>query len=174
MSGETFEALLAPNLGSIRRFVQSKTRMPEHAEDIVQQTLLHAFAHRHQLRVHAKFRSWLASIAMNEIRGIARRTRNFLPLEAIPPPASIDPTASPYLEYERMERVERLHQGLARLTDRDRLAIHLVDFAEAKLSEAAKSMAISNSALKSTHFRARNRLRAAMHNTSRPRRPAGR
>jgi len=73
MSGNTFEALLEPNLRSVQALVQRRLRTSDHAEDIVQQILLRAFQHRDQLRVHAKFRTWLWSIALNEIRSFFRR-----------------------------------------------------------------------------------------------------
>ena len=59
MSGNTFEALLGPNLRSVQTLVQRRLRTSDHAEDIVQEILLRAFQRRDQLRVHAKFRTWL-------------------------------------------------------------------------------------------------------------------
>lgn len=162
MSGETFADLLAPNLPAIRRFVSAKMRMSDHIEDVVQQTLLHAFAHRDQLRAESKFKSWISSIAMNEIRGLARRTRPCLPLDGIPPVASRDRSACPYQVYEQRERNELLYAGLARLNDRDRNAICLVDLAEVTLPDAANSLSVTKAALKATHFRARRRLGRAI------------
>ena len=34
MTGDTFEALLAPNLPSVRRFVQTRVRTSDHADDV--------------------------------------------------------------------------------------------------------------------------------------------
>jgi len=162
MSGETFEDLLAPNLKTIRKFVSAKSRMPEHAEDIVQQTVLRAFVHRNQLRADTKFLGWISSIAMNEIRGVARRTRPEVSIDAIPALVSSDQSAYPLRAYERLERREWLFYGLAKLKDRDRAAIELIDFEEMNLREAAKVLSISLEAMKSTHFRARRRLHNAL------------
>ena len=158
MSGETFENLLAPILPALRKFVRARTRMPDYAEDVVQQTLLHAFVHREQLRAHSKFKSWIASIAMNEIRGLARRTRIWVPFEELPPIASSAHWTCPFKTFEDRERAARLRAGLAQLSPRDRDAIHLIDLAEVKLADAAKAVSVSQAALKSTHFRARQRL----------------
>ena len=158
MPEENFADLLEPNLPAIHKLVKAKTRMSDDADDIVQQTLLQAFAHRHQLRVTTKFKSWLASIAINEIRGLARRTRTCAPLDELPVPASADPSTCPYKTYERREGLERLYGGLAELNDRDRTAIHLVDLMEIDLGEAAQMLSVTPAALKSTHFRARRRL----------------
>jgi len=162
MSGETFIDLLLPVLPAIRGFVRARMRNSDYTDDVVQQTLMHAFAHRDQLRANSKFKTWITSIAINEIRGLARRTRACLPLDAMPPAADPDSTVCPHRTYERKERAERLYAGIARLTDRDRDAIRLVDLAEAKLTDAADSLSISLPALKSMHFRARRRLGATV------------
>ena len=162
MSGETFENLLAPTLPALRKLVRAKIRMPDDTEDVVQQTLMHAFAHRAQLREHAKFKSWLISIAINEIRGLMRRTRICVDLEALPPIPSPDRSSCPFQTFEDRERADRLRAGLAQLTPKDRRAIHLMDLDEVKLGDAANVLSVSRAALKSTHFRARQRLSQAM------------
>jgi DNA-directed RNA polymerase specialized sigma24 family protein len=68
MSENTFESLLGPNLRSVRTLVQRRVGTSNQAEDIVQEILQRAFQRRNQLRVHTKFRAWLWSIALNEIR----------------------------------------------------------------------------------------------------------
>jgi len=72
MSGETFEELLAPTLRGVRRLVNRSLRSSGHAEDVIQEVLLRAFARRDQLRVDEKFGSWLWCIALNEIRQFFR------------------------------------------------------------------------------------------------------
>ena len=172
MSGETFENLLAPNLPLIRRFVQSRTRIPDRAEDIVQQTLLHAFVHRNQLRAHAKFLSWISAIAMNEIRGVARRARPDVSIDALRALVSTDRSACPHHTYERVERREWLSRGLAQLNGRDRAAIELM-VREVNVDEAAKILSVSRPAMKSVYFRARRRLRHALLEGLRAVQPAG-
>src|SRR5580698_6450066 len=162
MTGDTFEALLAPNLPSVRRFVQTRLRTSDHADDIVQQTLLHAFAHRHQLRASSKFKSWLCSIAMNEVRMFFRTDRPNISLDEFPKIDSRDSGPSPLARMEQMERLEWLHAGMKRLSDRDRRAIRLRDFDELSLTETAQVIASSEAATKSSHFRARKRLAGAV------------
>jgi RNA polymerase sigma-70 factor (ECF subfamily) len=162
MSEETFADLLTPNLPAIRRFVLARMRVADNADDVIQQTLLQAFAHRHQLRVPAKFKSWISSIAMNEIRGFVRRTKVGVPLDTLPVLASSDRWTCPHRVYEQRERAERLRAALAALSDRDRNAIRLMDFAGMKLNEAANALSVSPAAFKSTHFRARQRLGRAI------------
>ena len=157
------ENLLAPTLPAIRKLVSAKIRMPDYTEDVVQQTLMHAFAHREQLRVHSKFKSWISSIAMNEIRGLARRTRICVPFEAIAAYRIVSTVRPVPLRYSRTENGPiGCYAGLAQLNPRDRDAIHLMDLAEVKLTDAANALSVSRAALKSTHFRARQRLSRAV------------
>ena len=169
MTGDAFEALLAPNLPSVRRFVQTRLRTPDHAEDVIQQTLLQAFVHRDQLRASSKFKSWLCSIAMNEVRMFFRTGRPTISLEEFPQIDSRDSGPSPLGRVEEMERLERLQAGMDRLSDRDRETIRLRDLEEMSLTETAEAFELSESAAKSTHFRARRRLASALRNMERRR-----
>jgi RNA polymerase sigma-70 factor (ECF subfamily) len=169
MTGDTFEALLAPNLPSVRRFVQSRLRTSDHADDVIQQTLLQAFAHRDQLQASSKFKSWLCSIAMNQVRMFFRTGRPTISLDEFPQIDSRDSGPSPLARVEELERMERLQAGMERLSDRDRETIRLRDFDGLSLTETAEAFELSESATKSTHFRARRRLAFAVRSVERGR-----
>jgi RNA polymerase sigma-70 factor, ECF subfamily len=162
MSGETFTALLTPCLPSVRKLVQSHLRAWDHAEDVLQQTLLQAFKHRDQLQSPSKFKSWLWSIAMNEICMFHRRFRIFVPLPESPAMEWRDRAPSPLEQFEQGERASRIRSAMATLCERDRTAIRLRDLEEFTLSETAEAMRSSEPAAKSTHFRARRRLKLAL------------
>lgn len=162
MTGDAFEALLTPNLNLVRRFVQTRLRAADHADDVLQQTLLHAFAHRDQLRASSKFKSWLCSIALNQVRMFFRSDRASVSLDEFPQIDSHDSGLSPLARLEQMERLEWLHAGMNRLSARDRAAIRLRDFDGLSLTETAQVFASSESAAKSCHFRARKRLAGAV------------
>src|SRR5580704_8940892 len=167
MTGDTFEALLTPTLPSVRRFVQTRLRASDHADDVMQQTLLQAFAHRHQLRASSKFKSWLCSIAMNELRMFFRSDRPTVSLDQFPQIDSRDRGPSPLSRIEERERLEWLHSGLASLSDRDRETIRLRDLEGVSLTETAEAFEGSEAAANSTHFRARQRLAGALRSTKR-------
>jgi RNA polymerase sigma-70 factor (ECF subfamily) len=159
MSENTFEALLGPNLRSVQTLVQRRLRTSGHAEDIVQEILLRAFQRRDQLRVHAKFRTWLWSIALNEIRSFFRRDRRTVSLEEFPNfEALVDPLMPPLVRLERMERRGWVHACMAELSKRDQAVIRLRDIEDKSLREAAAALNCSESAAKVAHFRARKRL----------------
>jgi RNA polymerase sigma-70 factor (ECF subfamily) len=154
--------LLVPNLPLVRRFVQTRLRASDRADDIIQQTLLHAFVHRDQLRASSKFKSWLCSIAMNEVRTFFRIDRPTLSLDEFPHIDSRDSEPSPLARIEQKERLEWLQAGMEKLSERDRAAIQLRDFEGLSITETAEAFESSKAATKSSHFRARKRLASAV------------
>jgi RNA polymerase sigma factor (sigma-70 family) len=120
MSENTFEALLSPNLRSVQTLVQRRLRDSEDAEDLVQEIVLRAFQRRHQLRVQAKFRTWLWSIALNDIQTFFRRDRGNISLEEFPNLEAPVPMMPALARLERMERRAWVHACMAQLSQRDR------------------------------------------------------
>jgi RNA polymerase sigma-70 factor (ECF subfamily) len=158
MSRDTFEALLAPNLRFVRLFVEARLRGLGDADDAIQEILLRAFQHRNQLRDQAKFKTWLWSIAANEIRLRFRRGRGLLSLEEFPGLEIPDTTTSPVAVLEQLEDRDFLAACMARLPERDKEAIRLRDIEGRSLRETAATLHSSLAATKSAHFRARRRL----------------
>ena len=169
MTGDAFEALLAPNLPSVRRFVQTRLRTSDHADDVIQQTLLQAFAHRDQLRAKSKFKSWLCSIAMNQVRLFFRTDRPTVSLDEFPQIDSRDSGPSPLARAEQLEQMKWLRAGMDRLSHRDRETIRLRDLEGMSVTETAELFELSEAATKSTHFRARRRLACALRSMERRR-----
>ena len=168
MSDDTFMGLLAPNLQPLRKLLHARLKNPGQADDVLQQALLHAFTRRDQLRLRSKFRSWLLTIAFNEMRMFFRSERGTISLDEFPNIDPSDRAPSPLTRIEQIEREEWLHAGLARLSSRDRTAIRLLDLHGLSIAETSEALAISNAAVKSTHFRARKRLASALRRASRP------
>ena len=94
------------------------------AADATQETFIRAFAKLDGFRGEAKFRTWLLSIATNQARGALRRTarRREAPLLEEPRDEGLsggnDPT-------ERTGLEERVRVFLARLPEKQRLAVTL-------------------------------------------------
>src|ERR1051326_4942186 len=145
-------ALLPPHRQTIRRLVHSRLRSDQ-ADDALQQTLLRAFARRHQLRSHDKFKSWLWSIAVNEVRMLLRTSRPSISIDEFAHFEHTDQRPSPHALYEQRERTERVRAGLAKLSHRDRTAIHMADLNDMTAREAAGALGVSVPAFKSAHFR---------------------
>lgn len=163
MSRETFETLLAPNLRSVRTLVHTRLGRTGHADDVLQDILTRAFARRNQLRVQARFKTWLWSIALNEIRQYFRCDRGVVSLDEYPHLEIRDTAMSPFARVERIETRDWLRGCMAELSERDQAAIRLRDIEERSLPEAAAALDCSLSATKTVHFRARKRLAQIIH-----------
>ena len=162
MSEETFLALLSPNLKPLRIFVQRQVRDSSPVDDIVQETLLRAFTRRDQLRAASKFKGWLWSIAMNQIRMYLRSGNNTISLADLPRFEPSDRALSPLAACETTEQKEWIAAGLATLAERESVAIRLIDLRGRSIAETAEVLAISSAATKSVHFRARRHLAHAL------------
>jgi len=165
LSEETFIALLTPNLKPLRIFLQRQLRASSPVDDIVQETVLRAFTRRDQLRVLSKFKGWLWSIAMNQLRMFLRSGHHTVSLDDLPGFEPTDKAPSPLAACEGTERTEWLRAGMANLAERECIAIQLIDFSGKSMAEAAKALAISISATKSVHFRARRNLARVLRDT---------
>src|ERR1700721_1441606 len=101
MSEDTFMGLLAPNLRPLRKLLQARFRIPDQVDDILQEALLHAFACRDQLRLHSKFKSWLWTIVLNEMRTFFRVERGIMSLDEFPEIDPSDRAPSPLARFEQ-------------------------------------------------------------------------
>jgi RNA polymerase sigma factor (sigma-70 family) len=64
---EAFGDLIQPYMASLTRFARLRLRSDPEAEDIVQQAILRALSHLRQFRGEASFKTWLTTIASNEV-----------------------------------------------------------------------------------------------------------
>lgn len=165
MSTEAFDDLLATHLEGIRRFVRRRMRTQDYADDVVQRTLLLAFAHRNQLQSPAKFRSWLYSIAVNEIRLIRRSTKRCVSLSVNPELEPAGTETSPLIRFQEWERQTHLMLAMARLHEGDQATLQL-ELDGLSIPETAAAMVKSVSAAKSARFLARQRLAVALRKQS--------
>src|SRR5579862_8659868 len=101
---QEFTELLQPNLLPLNRFVFGMVGNQFDTEDIVQETVVKAFTHFADFRAESKFKTWLMSIAVNEVRTKRRkefRSRmtyfDFEQLERLATGTSND---SPFRQYE--------------------------------------------------------------------------
>lgn len=117
------------------------------AEDIAQESILHARDRFHQLRDEAKLRSWLRRIAARRTFEHLRRGRHegaavpetaFLPTD---PGISIDVSAA-----------------VARLPERERVAVALVYGLQYEQAEAAAAMSVTRGTVATLLHRARRHL----------------
>ncbi len=161
---DAFADLLRPHLGSLSHFVQSRLRSKCEAEDVLQQSVLQAFSHLGQFRGESSFRTWLSAIALNEILQSLYH-RSAVQLSPVPESLAgniIDPSTSPYKQYEQTERAQQLRKALTRLPKKYRLVIQLRDLRELTIAETARSLSLSNSTVRTRHHRARKLLKRSL------------
>jgi RNA polymerase sigma-70 factor (ECF subfamily) len=159
---ETFAARVAEHLPYLSRMVCALTRGDSASEDIVQQTMLKALVHADQFRLESTLKTWLTSIAVNEVRQVYRckyRAR-LVPLVTGNLAGDRSPIVeSPNASYQAREREALLRQAVSRLPEPYRCVVELCDLQCLPLEEAASRLRLTLSAIKSRQHRARRKLR---------------
>ena len=160
---ETFADCVAQHLPYLNRMIRSLTRSDPMTEDIVQQTMLKALVHADQFRFKSTMKTWLTSIAMNEIRQVYRskwRARA-VPLMT----ENVASGRSPWVEcpsptYQAREQEALVRQAVSRLPEPYRCVVELCDLQLLPLQEAAARLRLTLAAVKTRRQRARKQLRS--------------
>ena len=157
---ESFAESVAQHLPFLNRLVRKLTRCDQIAEDMVQQTVLKAINNAHQFRFESALKTWLTSIAFNEVRQVYRSNRRAVPL--ITEDLSVrrsslfgrhkDP-------YEAKERDIFVRHAVSQLPQIYRCVVELCDLQCLPLKQAARELGLSLSAVKSRRHRALKKLR---------------
>ena len=153
-SGEfaAFEVLVRRYRGPLVRVAASKLNDRLAAEDVVQESLLAAFAARHTFNPQFAFRTWMWTILLRLCQKYHQREQR--PVRA---GGSIDPLAvqshagqdiGGLEQLLQSERQALLHQALAALPEAEADALRLRFFAGLKFEEIAAAMASSVSGAK--------------------------
>lgn len=156
-----FADSVAEHVPYLTRVVRSLVRGDPMAEDIVQQTVPRALTNADQFRFESALKTWLASIAINEVRqayrcGWRRRT---VPLMTDSFDfARCQPVEFPHHTYEAKERAVLIRHAVSRLPRIYRSVVELCDFDRLPLGEAARKLGLTLSAVKSRRRRARQKL----------------
>ena len=157
---EAFWNLIQPHLASLNRLARMRLRSDPEAEDIVQQAVLRALSRLRQFRGDASFKTWITTIASNEVSQWRRRraVAAMRPLQEGRDANLPDPANAPDIQFERRQETEHLHRALTRLPEKYRRMIQLRDLHELSIAETARSLKLTTSAVKTRHHRARKLL----------------
>jgi RNA polymerase sigma-70 factor (ECF subfamily) len=169
---ELFYELLRPHLRTLHGMIYKILGDAAKTEDAVQQSVLQALVHFHQLRSPEFFRAWLIRIAINEARIALRKDRNvcFTPIqgeeesdggETVRPRVLRDEKAIPSEVLEQKEIKEIIGIAIRSLPAKLRQVLILRDIEEYTIVETASRLGISISATKARLHRARLRLKAS-------------
>ncbi len=143
---QEFTELLQPNLSPLRRFVFGMVGNHFDADDIVQETVVKAFTHFADFRGESKFKTWLMSIALNEVRTSRRkefRSRityvDFDQLERLPGATSND---SPLRQYQETEANRLVQKAIVSLhpTCKEMIRLRAIDGLD--MADTARQLSI--------------------------------
>jgi RNA polymerase sigma factor (sigma-70 family) len=137
-----------------------RTKAPGAAEDLTQQTFLHAVRARDRVDAQGGFRAYLFGIARHRLLHhweAQRAVRSSSDGEPI-----VDPRSSPSKDARRDQRSTRIIAALALLPLDERLAIELTYWHELSGPEVAQVLEIPLGTVKSRIRRARVELRRAL------------
>ncbi|MDT7896534.1 MAG: sigma-70 family RNA polymerase sigma factor [Armatimonadota bacterium] len=182
-SAAEFEAAVLPLRDELRRVALRLTQSPESAEDLVQETLLHAFQGFGRFRRGTNLRAWLMRILLNLFISHYRHQQRSVPtisleglleeLEMAEEEAGllVDESAiSP--EDALLARVldEEVERALEKLPDAFREAVILCDLQGLSYAEAAQQMGVPIGTVRSRLSRGREILRRLLWDYARKRR----
>ena len=169
---KAFSQLLRPYIHLSYHVALRITGNREDAEDASQQSLLKAFTHISQFQGDSQFSTWLTRIAINEALMKLRKRRSeklwLAPMdeseedqnsmEMIAASDDLQPEAL-YFKWENQRRVRSSIEGLGGVT---RAVVWMLVMQERKIKETARSLQLSESAVKSRIMRARQQLRESL------------
>jgi RNA polymerase sigma-70 factor (ECF subfamily) len=162
---QEFTELLQPNLPPLNRFVLGMVGNHFDAEDIVQETVAKAFIHFADFRAESKFKTWLMSIAVNEVRG--RRRKDFRSrisyldsdqLERL----HANSSDSPLRQYQQNETARVVQNAIVALHPTYQEMIRLRAIDGLNIADTARRLSISVAAAKARYYRAVQRLSSTL------------
>jgi RNA polymerase sigma-70 factor, ECF subfamily len=159
---ETFADCIVQHLPYLKRMVRGLTRNDPMTDDIVQEIMLKALLHAGEFRFESTLKTWLTSIAKNELRQFYRckwRTCS-VPLVAEDLDSERSPQVdSPRPSYQATERDALIRQAVSRLPESYRSVVELCDLQRLPLQEVAERLQLTVAAAKTRRQRARKKLR---------------
>ena len=158
---QNFLDCLVQHVPCITRVVRSLMRGDESTDDVVQQTVIKALANADQFRFRSTLKTWLISIAINEVRQTYRcgwRKRTVPLMAETPTEHRLRDVGLPHNAYEATERNLLVREAVSRLPWMYRSVVELCDFECVPMEVAARRLRITLPALKARRHRARQKL----------------
>ncbi len=145
----------------VYKFLLSKSRSGEMADEAVSRTFLNMYAHLSEYdESRGAFSTWLFRIAINELRMMFREKGRSLSAEW---DENFDPPApekdSPETRILKRERDGELHQALARLSEREQKILTMTYWLEMSAGEIAEELGMTSDAVWAVLSRSRKTLK---------------
>lgn len=149
-SKDAFLSLMRDNELALYRAAKAILHREEDVEDAVQETVCKAFQKLPDLRQPRYFKTWLTRILINCCYDLLRQQRGLVPLELLPDTGGVDRDSDLSLD---------VRAALDALGENDRLVMTLFYLNDLPIKEIAKTLAMSESAVKQRLVHARQRFR---------------
>lgn len=166
---DAFREIMQRHNPRLYRVARGILRDEAEAEDVVQETFVHAFTSLAAFRGEARLATWLTRIALNEAFGRLRRRRLDLGFVA---QAEDDAAESAFRASPRADDPERaaahkqirllLEQAIDELPEHFRLVFVMRDVEELGIEDTAKLLGLQPQTVKTRLHRARRLLRASL------------
>lgn len=158
---QNFADCVALHLPFLNRVVHRLMHGDEMAQDVVQQTVLKALMHADQFRFESTLKTWLVSIAVNEVYQAYRLASHRRTVPLMPEAFNLDRCEC--LEftnnsYEAKERDLLVRNAVSQLPQTYRCVVELCDLQCIPMKEAAQKLGLTLSAIKTRRHRARQKL----------------
>jgi RNA polymerase sigma-70 factor, ECF subfamily len=146
-------------------FVVQMVKNDQLAEDIVQDTFIRLYRHYQSYRTIAKFRTWIFTIAANQVRTQMRKLSKMKTIDLEPRNSGDRATELPHPQRNVDEQVagkmtvEKVKSAMEQLPDEFREAIILREIEELSYDEIVSMLNLPLGTVKSRINRARARLR---------------
>ena len=164
---DAFEQLMMPHLGDIARFARSLTRDPTRADDLVQETYLHALRGWHTFREGADAKRWLLAICHHSFLRAVQREALYVEAPDDDPELESLATATAHWHAqqsgvaklaEQIDLKPALEHALSAIPPNFRGVVVLVDVEGQSYEEAALVLGVAVGTVRSRLFRGRRLL----------------
>jgi len=141
----------------------------EDAQDVVQESFLHAYQSLDRFKRDSQFFTWLYRIAVNLAISLQRKQRSTVRLQlnrdgqgSVPEPTDSSDFSQPDQALERADEERRIQAALNRLSPEHRAVLILKDLEEQKYETMAEILQVPVGTIRSRLHRARLELREVL------------
>ena len=162
--GAAFWLIIKRHNQRLHRVASAVLNDDTEAEDILQETYIHAFTHLSEFRGDAQLSTWLTRIALNQALGRRRQRRPLVDVKAIESMAA--PFSAHELDPEQaatLDEIRRLlESAVSGLPERYRIVFVMRDVEEMSIEETALLLGLRPQTVSTRLHRARKLLRQAL------------
>ena len=167
----SFDALAAKYKDAVHRIAVRMTGSPSVAHDLTQEALVKAWLKLPQLQQPARFGGWLRTLAANTCKmWLRRQARNAVSLDELidsgdgaAAAVAQQRVVSVEDEFECREQRRAVRQAVARLSEKNRIAVRLHYFSGMTCSEVAAALGVPVSTVAGRLHKSREILSADRH-----------